>query len=284
MSNVYELRKQVVTYTKDKTEWSWKEFSLKTIVKSEAYGSLKVKIGTQKVSIVKAINYYQLLQDKKQWDTAKQVKEIIWSALDQKSRDRIKSYYDIPEVRIASVNRVNPEDDYIVAFYALNEENYYNGNCESIVPGDYKEYIKGYGWYEEKHIIGGNSEVTYSDFMETSPKYSWLPRAIAVAKQFGVTPKWTPCVHSGKRGLGLTAHDARELQAVANWYSGLSDLEAEELKVDWSDLIWIHHENGIDSIQISEREYRQNPDKWADWKQTERRDLRCDLYEDETEA
>jgi hypothetical protein len=291
MSDVLELRKNVVTYTQDKTEWKWKEFTLGAIIKSEVYGTLKVKIGTKTTDLKTAVGYYQYLQNAKDWKQAKQVKEIIWTALDQKSRERIKTYYDTPEVRIASINRENPDDEYIVAFYALNEENYYQGQCESIVPTNYKEFVKGrtnngksiFGWYEEEHIIGGNSEVTYSEFMETSPKYSWLPKAIAVAKQFGVTPKWQPCVHSGKRGLGLTAHDARELQTVANWYSGLSDLEQEELKIDLSDTIWIHHENGIDSIQISEREYRQNPDKWTDWKVSETRDFRCDLYEEEVE-
>jgi hypothetical protein len=314
MSNVLELRKNVVTYTQDKTEWKWKDFTLGQICKSPVYSSVKVNVGNKKVDLKTAVSYYQKLQDLKSWNNAKALKEIIWSALDEKSRDRIKSYYDIPEVRIASINRENTGNDAIVAFYALNEENYYNGTLENVVPGVYKEHInctiiverpdgqhikkkikdgtvqtvrfnkyKVSGTYREEHIIGGNGDVTFSDYMETSPNYRWLPKAIEIAKQFGVEPKWQPCTHSGKRGIGLTAHDAKELQAVANWYSGLSDIDQEDIKYDWSDKIWLHHENGIDSIQISEREYRQNPDKWADWKQTETRDFRCDLYEDEEE-
>jgi hypothetical protein len=315
MANVFELKKNVVTYTQDKTEWKWKEFSLKQICNSDVYGSIKVNVGNKRVDLKTAVSYYQKLQDLKSWDNAKALKNIIWSALDKKSQDRIKSYYDTPEVRIASVTRENTGNDAIVAFYALNEENYYNGNLENIVPSDYKEYVdvtvhienpNGFhyikkikngtaqtvrfnkyrvrGMYEEEHVIGGNGEVSYSDYMETSPDYKWLPKAIAIAKQFGVEPNWQPCYHSGKRGIGLTAHDAKELQAVANWYSGLSDIEQEDIKFDWSDKIWLHHENGVDSIQISEREYRQHPDKWQDWKQTETRDFRCDLCgEDEEE-
>lgn len=314
MANVFELKKNVVTYTQDKTAWRWSEHSLKSICKSEAYGSLKVRLGKHTVPITKAVNYYQVLQDRKDWKTAKTVKEIIWSALDNKSRERIKAHYDIPEVRIASIYRENPEDDAIVAFYALNEENYYNGNLESIVPGTYKEFIDRTvlvekpngkrckrilengtirtirydechckGIYEEHLIIGGNSTVTFSNYMETSPYFKWLPKAIAIAEQFDIKPNWQPCVHSGKRGIGLTAHDARELQAVANWYSGLADTDQEDIKCDWSDKIWLHHENGIDSVQISKREYELNKDKWSDWKQTETRDFRCDLYEDEEE-
>jgi hypothetical protein len=154
-----------------------------------------------------------------------------------------------------------------------------NGTVKTVRYNRYK--INGV--YEEEHIIGGTSEVSFSNYMETSPDYKWLPRAIAIAKQFDVTPNWKPCVHSGKRGIGLTAHDAKELQVVANWYSGLADIDQENIKCDWSDKIWLHHANGIDSIQISEREYRQNIDKWQDWRQTELRDFRCDLYENETE-
>lgn len=296
MANVLELKKNVVTFTEDKKEWKWKEFSLGQICKSKAYGSVKIKFGKEKVELKSAVAYYQKLQNEKNWATARKVKDLIWSALDEKSRERIKSFYDIPEVRIASVERELPEDDTIVAFYALIEENYYNGTLENIVPGDYVEYIRRtvivnrpngakkicvQGKYKEEHIIGGNGDKSFVNYMETSPNYTWLPKAIAVAKQFGVTPNWQPCVHSGRRGIGLTAHDAKELQVVANWYSGLADIDKEDIKCDWSDMIWLHHKNGIDSIQISEREYRQNIEKWQDWKQTETRDFRCDLYEDE---
>lgn len=316
MANVFELKKNVVTYTQDKTEWRWSEHSLKNICKSEVYGSLTVRLGEHTVPITKAVSYYQALQDRKDWAKAKVVKDIIWRALDDKSRERIRTHYDLPEVRIASVNRKNTgSDEIIVAFYALNEENYYNGELSSVVPGNYKEYVKGYidvekkdgyhmkkvlnpdgtiktvrfnryncsGVYKEEHIISGYGEITFSDYMETSPKYTWLPRAIEVAKQFGITPNWLPCVHSGKRGIGLTEKDAKELQVVANWYSGLADTDKEDIKCDLSDKIWLHHINGIDSIQISKREYELNREKWQDWMETECRDFRCDLYEDEDE-
>lgn len=316
MANVFDLKKKVVVYSPDKTEWKWKEFSLKQICNSPVYNSLKIKVGNKKVDLKTAVSYYQKLQDTKDWANARALKDVIWSALDNKSKKRIKTFYDIPEVRIESINRINTGNDAIVAFYALNEENYYNGELEGIVSGEYKEYVdvvidveradgrnirkrikngtpqtvrfnkyKISGWYNESHIIASNSNThpTFSKYMETSPDYKWLPKAIEIAKQFGVEPNWQPCYHSGKRGIGLTAHDAKELQVVANWYSGLSDIDQADIKCDWSDKIWLHHENGVDSVQISEREYRQNIDKWQDWKQTETRDFRCDLHSDEDE-
>lgn len=316
MANVLDLKKYVVTYTEDKTEWRWKEFSLGKICQSPAYNTVRIELGDKKVDLKTAVSYYQKLQDLKSWNNARTLKDIIWSELDKKSQDRIRTFYETPEARIASVERTNDGDDTIVAFYALNEVKHYQGrkDKETVIPTDYKEYVdcmviiekpngvrskkvikngtvqtirynkvKVRGLYKEEYIIGTNSEVTFSDYMETSPNYSWLPKAITVAKQFGIEPNWQPCYHSGKRGIGLTAHDAKELQVVANWYSGLSDIDKEDVKCDWSDKIWLHHENGVDSIQISEREYRQNADKWSDWKQTETRDFRCDLYEDENE-
>jgi hypothetical protein len=208
MASVFDLKKMVVTYNSDKTEWKWKEYSLNQICKSDVYGSVKVNIGNKKVDLRTAVSYYQKLQDLKNWPNARTIKDIIWAALDEKSKQRIKAYYGTPEVRIASVNRENTGDDTIIAFYALNEENYYNGELEGVVPRDYKEYInrtivireskdvryttKIRGIYEESHIIASNSDThpTFSKYMETSPNYQWLPRAIEVAKQFGVEPNW----------------------------------------------------------------------------------------------
>lgn len=328
MASVLDLKKSIVTYTADKTDWKWSAHTLGAIAKADAYKDTKIRYADKLMVLMDALDLYQKMQDTKRYTEASEMKDLIWSALDTKSQARIKKHYDLPEARIASVNKELPDDDTIVAFYALIEDRSYNGEAQDPIPTVYKERfthwrkvknginthsertikylppagdtvyevsevidnyhcagttVPVYGMYYEDHIINTNSEVEYSDFMETSPNFYWLPKAIAVAKQFGITPNWQACWFGEKRGIGLTAHDAKELQQVANWYSGLSDTDKEDLHCDWSDLIWIHHEDGVHSIQISEREYRTNPEKWADWRETECRDLRCDLYADTDE-
>lgn len=304
MTSVLNLKKKIVTYTADKSDWKWSEHTLGAIAKADAYKDTKVRYADKLMVLMDALNLYQKMQDTKRYTEASEMKDLIWSALDAKSQARIKKHFDLPEIRIASVNKEIEEDDTIVAFYEL-QESYYNGEVHTVgtvykepctlyrkvklgITKDGKYYPPGsiveeHYTYTEDHVISTNSEVIFSDYMETSPKYYWLPKVIEIAKQFGVTPKWQACEFSGRRGLGLTAHDAKELQQVANWYSGLSDTDKEELKCDWSDMIWLHHEDGVHSIQISEREYRSNPDKWLNWKETECRDFCCGLYEDEDE-
>lgn len=286
--NVYDLRKHIVTF-KD-GDWHWKDFSLKAICNSDVYGTQKIRLFDKTATIKQAVEHYQKLVDREKWASAKILKEAIWSALDKKSNERIKEHFDDPEVRIASINKPIVEGDEIVAYYEL-EDKYYNGE-QTIIPVEYKEitpvyytrnghrYIHHYAVYTENHSgITTNSDITFSDYMHTHPSYYWLPQAIEIARQFGIEPKWMPFMQGRTRGIGLSAHDAKELQQVANWYSGMSDADKE----DFSDKIWLHHEDGIHSVQISEREYRTNLEKWQDWKETENRDFRCSLHEDETE-
>ena len=285
--NVYELKKFVVTVKE--CEWKWKEFSLKSICNSEVYGNCKLQLNNKPATIKEAVAEYQHLANLGKWTEAKVVKNKVWDTLDAISKKRISSHYDDPEVRIKSVNKPLPDNNDIIAYFEL-ENNYYNGE-KTEVPVTYRENIpvyykdaKGksflhhYATYEEDcGGIATNSTVTFSDFMRTHPSYTWLPKAIEVAKQFGIEPNWRVFKQGNTRGIGLTVHDAKELQQVANWYSGMSDADKE----DFSDKIWLHHEDGIQSIQVSEREYKTNLEKWQDWKETENRDFRCDLYEDE---
>lgn len=286
--NVYEMRKSIVTFKEG--SWKWKDYPLKSICKSDIYGTQKVQVEGRVATVKQAVEHYQKLVDRERWSSAKVLKEAIWKKLDTVSKQRIKEHFDDPEVRIASINNPIVEGDNIVAYYEL-EDSYYNGENTApsimyteVIPVYYtrngKPYIHHYNTYTEDHGgIATNSDITFSDFMHTHPGYYWLPQAIAVAKQFGIEPKWRTFIQGNTRGIGLTAHDAKELQQVANWYSGLADADKE----DFSDKIWIHHEDGIQSIQISEREYRTNSEKWQDWKETENRDFQCGLHEDDTE-
>ena len=252
---VFDLKKKIVVYSEDNKKWFWKDYSLKNIAKSKPYAD--VKVGDDLLP--------EFLQKHRTCLTPED-KQLLWSALDARSQDRIKTFWQNPEIKIAMVTQPIEDDDTIVAFFEYIP-NYYNGELQ-----DFME--------TKDQVFYTNSNINYTNFMETSPNFKWLPKMIAIGKQFDVTPSWFECKHSGKRGLGLTAHAAKEFQAIVNWYIGNA-----ELGEDYSDTVELHHKNPvIDAVIISRREYLNNKDSWDDWKEMDTYDFLAPLHgEDEDE-
>lgn len=255
MSNIYDLKKKIVVYSKDNKSWTWKEYSLKTIAKSKVY--CNTMVGDK--NLIEFLNEHKTCLKPED-------KQLLWSALDVASNNRIRDFWNNPEVKIATVEKTIEEDDTIIAFFEY-QCNYYHGE-EQVVASSIEE------------IFNTNSAIKFSDYMETSPNFKWLPNLIALGKHFDITPNWRHCIKSGKRGLGLTAHDAREFQTVVNWYIGNA-----ELGNDYSDKIELHNVNpAVDTIVLTQHQYLQDKTIYDDWKETDTYDFLAPLHSDESEG
>lgn len=254
MSSVYDLKKKIVVYTEDNKSWTWKEYSLKSIAKSQVYRDTRVGDKT----LVDFLNEHKTCLKPED-------KQLLWSALDTASNNRIRNFWNNPEIKIASAEKIIKEDDAIVAFFEY-QSNYYHGE-EQVVASSAEE------------IFNTNGTVKFSNYMETSPNFKWLPTLIALGKHFDIVPNWQHCIHAGKRGLGLTAHDAKEFQTVVNWYIGNA-----ELGNDYSDKIELHNINpAVDTVTITQHQYLQDKTTWDDWKELDTYDFLAPLHSDESE-
>jgi len=249
---------------------------------------------------------------------AKQFAEQIKQSLYDQAHKIIDHWYDDPDVLIHSVYRKNPNANEnsdlelrtpeeqqagaVIAFCPLIE-GVYKGTVQT-VPKVHKEYINtvvrcekpdGYhqikmadgthvrynlirckGVYTEGACITTDSTVQYKG---VQTMYTWVLRTLEIANMFGLTANWQISYHRGQRGLCLTHHDAKELQATANWYLGQA-----RKGVDLSDHIELFHINGIDVLTTTRYDYLSNQELYQDWQESEDRDMQAPIYGDTDEA
>lgn len=297
-------KKNVVNVSKDGLRWEWKSYELGSIMKSEAYKDTKVVFNKRTMVIGEAYNLWKDYQNHDDFKSSCAIKESIWKALDDKSQYRIKTFWNRPEVRIASVNKEIEDDNTIIACYPYYA-GAYQGELQEASCG-YTEWATGFFTPEGEQIFdcdGGfvmntNSTVFFGDLL-CDIKYKWLYKVIEQAKSFGVTPRteegfykiesYEPVYNAagdyvgrrpvGVRGMCITVKAAKELRAITNWYTGNADLLE-----DYSDTVTIHHADRVGVKDVTQYEYDSNRELYEDWKEMDSRDCLAPLYASEEDS
>lgn len=308
MSTIKNLNKKVVTIKEFKYEW--KSFSYAAIAKSDAYKevSIKAKDGTL-YQLPEALDLHTHWAAKRP-EVAKRIKVLIDEALDAASRQRVKDFYHSPAIKKywaeifdkieyeAAIQRLNEtlpveaSDEERLGFLASfgnpnkvvvwqkHIPQAYNGEVQDVSINEYKEDALTY--YDNLGVVS-NSAQRYDNTLHGADKKTYT--VIRLAKVFGITPAWEETTVDGALVLGLTQHAFKELQQQVNWFTAMADTGT-----DLSDVITLHHTNGVDTLELTEYEYFKHladvntRDEFIEtYQRTERRDFLAPLHEADEE-
>ena len=298
MSTIRNLEKKVVTIKE--TKYEWKAFSYNAIAKSDAYKevSIKAKDGTV-YQLSEALDLHTQWSSKN-LEVAKRIKTLIDTALDQASRNRITEFYHSPELKLRWAETFD-EVEYTKAREAADKQlpadatteerlgflaSYNNPNkivvWQKHIPQAYNGEVQDVTYYDNLGVVS-NSAQHYDNTLHGADKKTYT--VIRLAKVFGVTPAWEELLLDGELVLGLTQRAFKELQQQVNWFTAMADTGT-----DLSDVITLHHTNGVDTLELTEYEYFKHladvntRDEFIEtYQRTKLIDFLAPLHEDEEE-